>query len=56
VSIGWPEGIYLALVFIGLGLGLARHGQPKTGVHNIWSDIIATALVCGLLWWGGFFS
>lgn len=53
---GLPQIIYLMLVGLGLGIGLVQHGQPKEGNHNIVYDIIATAIVIGLLWWGHFFG
>jgi hypothetical protein len=48
--------IYLALVFIGLGANLAKHGQPHTGKYSFTGRAIVSGLVCGLLYWGGFFS
>lgn len=53
---GWPQYTYLALTFVGLGAAMARHGKPKTGTHDLGSDVFATLLVIGLLYAGGFFS
>ncbi|QJB21885.1 hypothetical protein KNU94_gp47 [Xanthomonas phage FoX2] len=51
-----PQLIYLALMFVGFGITVSKHGQPETGKHNAWFALIANALVVTLLWWGGFFS
>lgn len=53
---GWPQYAYLALTFIGLGMAAEQHGKPKTGTHSFWATLIATALLLGLLWAGGFFG
>lgn len=50
-----PAVIYLALTFLGLGLAIAKHGEPRPPL-NAWGVIIGTSVVCGLLYWGGFFS
>lgn len=55
-SFGWPQGIYLALAFMGLGITAAKHGNPKEGKHDFWSIGLATLLSLSLLWWGGFFA
>uniref|UniRef100_UPI003F8101A9 hypothetical protein n=1 Tax=Xanthomonas sp. 0924 TaxID=2835534 RepID=UPI003F8101A9 len=52
---GAAQLIYLALTMLGLGMGIAQHGEPKTGRHNAVSTIVATVLILALLWWGGFF-
>lgn len=51
-----PQIIYLCLLMLGMGVALSRHGQPKTGAHNAMYDIVATAIVVSLLYWGGFFG
>ncbi|WP_172453037.1 hypothetical protein [Xanthomonas arboricola] len=55
MSLGTPQLIYLALAMLGIGLEIARHGEPKTGHHDAVSSIVATFLIIALLWWGGFF-
>lgn len=50
-----PQIIYLGLIAVGLGVTLARHGQPREP-HNFWASSIAASLALGLLYWGGFFS
>jgi hypothetical protein len=51
-----PQLIYLALMLISLGIAMSRHGEPKSGNHNLLVDIIATALGFALVYWGGFFG
>jgi hypothetical protein len=56
LNIGFPEAIYLALTFLGLGLILAKDGQPKEGTYSFPITLCSIILVIVLLWWGGFFS
>jgi hypothetical protein len=55
-TLGTPQIIYLILTFLGLVLSVIRHETPKEGTHNVWADITATAIVFGILYWGGFFG
>ncbi len=48
--------IILCGLAISLGSDIARHGQPKEGVHNAWVDLIATVIVLGLYYWAGLFD
>lgn len=52
----WPQYAYAALTMLGLGVSLQRHGQRKTGEHNIVADVIATAIIVWLLYMGGFWA
>ena len=56
MTIGWPEGIWLTLTALNLLLVAAVDGHPKQGDHNFALSLCGTALVFGLLWWGGFFA
>lgn len=56
MNIGWPEGIYLALALMGIGISLAKDGQPETGTFSFFRSLGINILVGGLLWWGGFFA
>lgn len=47
--------IYLSLTFMGLGLCLAKNGQPKEGTYNFWSQLIADLIILFILCKGGFF-
>lgn len=51
----WPQITLIVLFALGLGLEMAKHGQPQ-GDHNFWTTAIATALQVGLLIAGGFFN
>lgn len=51
----WPQYVYLALCFFGLGITIAQHGQPRKD-ENAWSTLIASAIVLALLYFGGFFN
>ncbi len=57
MSIGLPQAIYLALVLIGIGYEISKHGEMKKPArHNATTSLIATLLIGLLLYWGGFFS
>lgn len=51
----WPQIVYLALVMMGVGVALAKHGEPRTP-YSAWGTLLATAICLGLLWAGGFFA
>lgn len=53
--LGWPQGIYLALTAVGLGVTIAKHGEPK-GNYSVGTALVSLAITLPLLWWGGFFS
>lgn len=50
-----PQITLIVITTLGLGVGLAKHGQPAKD-HNFTSDLIATGILYAILWWGGFFS
>lgn len=56
MNIGWPEGIFLALTFMALGLSMSRHGQTRAVTENFAGSFVANMIVIGLLYWGGFFA
>ncbi len=51
----WPQLTYLALVFTGLGLSWAKHGEPRSP-ENGFTTAIASVIALSLLYFGGFFS
>jgi len=55
MSIGWPEGILLALVAIEFATHCEKAGQPRSPYSPV-THLINAAVVLGLLWWGGFFA
>jgi len=52
----WPQFTMIVLTAMSLGVGLSKHGEPKTGNHNFTLDIIATIIVHTILYFGGFYS
>lgn len=56
MHIGWPQGIILGLMLLADGMALAKHGEPKESDYNILASLAGTAIMVGLLYWGGFFK
>lgn len=57
MTLGLPQFIYLGLTLVAVGMEIARHGEPKKpGKHNAVASVIASGLILGLLYWGGFFG
>jgi len=56
LMIGWPQGLYLALVSVGVLTEVGLHGQPRAGKHNGPVRLFVSAFILGLLVWGGFFG
>lgn len=56
MNFGIPQIIYITLAAMGLGIDLIKHGETKSGKHNVVTTLIAQILVLGLLYWGGFFK
>lgn len=53
---GWCQIIYLAWLGLGLGVALAEHGKPKTGVNRFGYSFFAAIIQLVLLYFGGFFG
>jgi hypothetical protein len=52
-----PQLIFLALLAIGVGVHIARFGQPKKpDTHDLCDVLVGPGITLGLLWWGGFFG
>ncbi len=51
-----PQLIYIALIFMSLGLELSKHGEEKKGKHNFWTKLIVMSGICFVLYMGGFFN
>ena len=52
----WARITLTGLMFMGLGLELAKHGEPREGEYNFVGKLIATALWGFLLYKGGFYG
>lgn len=53
---GVPEIILLFFIAAGVGMHMARDGEPRRDRWNGGTALIAGAINVGLLYWGGFFS
>ena len=66
INIGWPQGLFLAWMFVALGVAAATNGQQKletTGerkglpeLHSFPLALVWVAMLLTLLYLGGFFS
>jgi hypothetical protein len=54
--IGWPQGIYLALVFLGMIHAINQHGKDREDKYDAKVGFVSTSIILVLLWWGGFFG
>ena len=52
---GIPEFLVIAWYLFGVGFVASRHGKPREIAYNGWATATVTAIMLGLLWWGGFF-
>jgi hypothetical protein len=52
---GVPQICYIVIITLGLGISLAKHGEPQ-GDYNFFTTLIAAAIQIGLLILGGFFG
>jgi hypothetical protein len=53
---GIPQLIVIVLYVLGLGISMAKHGQPIDANHSFFLKLFSTAVMLGLLIWGGFFK
>jgi hypothetical protein len=51
-----PQIIYIVFIGLSLGISLVQHGKTSERKENFWSTLLASALMIGLLYWGGFFN
>ena len=57
MKIGIPQAIYLALLLLGLGISLAKHGEYKRAEkYSFWTTLISDGIVLLILYYGGFFG
>ena len=45
----------IALLGMGLGMHLVKHGEPREGTYSFPIQLVATLIEISLLVWGGFF-
>jgi len=46
---------YLALMFIGIGIVVAKHGRPRED-YNFWTTLSVDAIIIFILYKGNFFN
>ena len=51
----WPQYVFIILIIFGLGVSLAKDGEPK-GNYNFALELISTVITIWLLWAGDFFK
>jgi hypothetical protein len=51
-----PQIVMICLVFLGLGMAMAKHGQPRTGNENFFVTLISAVISHAVLYWGGFYD
>ena len=52
----WPQLTMIVLYAIGIGIAIAKNGEPKNENHNAFTVILASALGLWILYMGGFFG
>jgi hypothetical protein len=55
LTLQWPQVIWIVLAVLGLGIHMARSGEPLRGRYSAWMQIISIAIGATILWCGGFF-
>lgn len=53
---GWPQYVYLALTFMGMGVCLVKDGERRDGKYSFWSSLLSSAFILWVLYVGGFFG
>ena len=53
---GWPQVIWVCMAGIGLGIHIAKHGEPNVQKFHAGAKLVYVLLMAGLLYWGGFFD
>lgn len=56
MNIGWPEGIWLALIASKIIVDVTHDGKPRKHNHNATVTFLMAVVSFGLLYWGGFFA
>ena len=55
MKLGIPQVIMIVILSAGLGLSLAKHGEPYDSNHNFFTSLIVTIVEVLILYYGGFF-
>ena len=53
---GVPQILYIVILALGLGITLAKHGEPREDKYNFFNTLFGAAIQIGLLILGGFFG
>jgi hypothetical protein len=56
IHIGWPQGIMITLLFLGLLIYAVKDGEPRTDKWKFSIKAVDVMIILGLLYWGGFFN
>jgi hypothetical protein len=59
MNIGWPQGLLLSWFAIIVVVAATNDGEPFKPPYDRYRfgvTVLRTAMLLGLLWWGGFFS
>ena len=52
---GWPQIVMAAILFLNLGLALAKDGTPRQGKESFPKTFVGVAINVIILYCGGFF-
>lgn len=52
----WPQYTLAGSILIGMGISVARFGQPKTDKYDLIDLVVGPAVVVWLLYMGGFWD
>lgn len=56
MMIGWPQGIWLALTAVGIGVTIAKQTDARDWSIRVIAHVITSCIWAALLYWGGFFG
>ena len=55
MNIGWAQGTLLFIIVIEFAIHCQKSGEPRLAYSPV-RYVLDTAILLGLLYWGGFFS
>lgn len=53
---GFCQIFFTAWLVLGLGMHLAKHGEPRDGNYSFWVALISSIIQLALLYFGGFYG